>query len=338
MPEPEPEPAELPILRELRADLDRAFHACEQRAAVVVAPRKRRRPMLPTGALAAAAAAAGVLALISGLDSADPGPDTAAAALGQAAVVAEHRAAPLPRDDQFFFVRSRHTGIVSSGPPGQPKTATALVTKERAIWTSITRRGRLQERVVATRFPTRRHRRAWERAGRPSLAIPPATGDGESVTPRGTYRLGPLRLTRQQLVDFPTDPGDIYARLRSRVPDRGRSPAFAVFTALGAALRESPAPAELRAGLYRAIALVPGVKLVGRVTDSAGRQGTAVALAVGRGVRRELVFDARTSELLAEREVLVDPGAVPALDLPAGTAIGESVYLQRGVTDELTAP
>jgi hypothetical protein len=49
-------------------------------------------------------------------------------------------------------------------------------------------------------------------------------------------------------------------------------------------------------------------------------------------VRHELIFDPSTSEMLAERDVLLDPEAA-GVNLPAGTVIGDSVYLQRAVTD-----
>src|SRR5213078_1073327 len=104
----------LPILRELGDDLHAAFDRDERRATALVAARRRRRWVLPAGGLAAAAAVAGVLAFTSGLDSGHvaPAPATAAAqALRRAATVAEDRPAPFPRDDQFFYVRSRATNL-----------------------------------------------------------------------------------------------------------------------------------------------------------------------------------------------------------------------------------
>jgi hypothetical protein len=80
---------------------------------------------------------------------------------------------------------------------------------------------------------------------------------------------------------------------------------------------------------------VPGIELVGAVTDRAGRTGTAVAR-TEMGVRTELIFDPDSAELLAEREVLVDPAAAE-IDAAPGTVIGDAVYLERAVTDELPA-
>jgi hypothetical protein len=69
------------------------------------------------------------------------------------------------------------------------------------------------------------------------------------------------------------------------------------------------------------------------VTDRVGRRGVAVAF-TEIGVRNELIFDPDTSEMLAERSVLLDPKA-EEIRLPAGTVIGDSVYLARAVTDDL---
>lgn len=330
----------LPIVRELGDDLRAAFERNEHQArAFVSAVPKRRRWLLPAGGLVAAAAVAGVLALTSGIDNGHvtPAPATAAEALRQAAAAAEDHAAPFPRDDQFFYVRSRTTNLTVPASSDQADTLpTALVTKQRSIWTSVDRRGRLEERIVATKFATEAERQKWERAGRPVLGATPATGHPLSIAPTRTYRLGTIELTRPQMLGFPTDPRVIYQRLGSQVGDRGPSADGEVFTELGDALRESPAPAELRAALYRTLAQVRGVEFLGQVADSAGRNGTAVALTEA-GVRHELVFDANTSEMLAERVVLVDPKAA-GVNLPAGTTIGDSTYLQRAVTNEPTAP
>lgn len=331
---------QLPILRELGDDLRAAFDRNEQQARSVTAVAgRRRRWLLSAGSLAAAAAIAGALALISGIDSGRvaPASATAAQALRKAATAAEGRPAPFPRDDQFFYVRSRTTNLVAPASTDQADSLpTALVTKERSIWTSIDRSGRLEDRIVATNFATQADRQKWERAGRPALGATPATDHPISIGATKTYQLGPLELTRQQMLDFPTDPGAIYDRLRNQVAGRGHSPDGQVFTELGDALRESPVPTQLRAALYRTLALIPDVQLVGQATDSAGRAGTAVAFTEA-GVRHELIFDDRTSEMLAERDLLLDPTAA-GVNLPVGTIIGDSVYLQRAVTDEPTAP
>jgi hypothetical protein len=309
---------ELPILQELRSDL---YGAMVDASA---SSRRRHRLVLSAGGLATAMAVAAVLVVTSNVDRGQvtPAPATAAEALRQAAGAAEHRAAPVPRDDQFYYVKSLASNLsVSVYSPTH--VVTALVTKRREIWLSIGRRGRLTESLVGTHFFT--HHRAQDRREAESVT---RTG----MSPERIYYLGGFKLSRRGLMSFPTDPHTIYRRLLANTHGAGHSPNGEVFTEIGDALRESPAPARLRAGLYRALALVPHVQFVGQVKDRAGRTGTAVAF-TEVGLRHELIFDPQTSEMLAEREVIVDARKAQ-LRLPAGTVIEDTAYLRRAVTNE----
>ena len=309
---------ELAGLGELRADLDAAFARAEDARP----SRRLSRWLLPAGGAALAVAAA-VVALTSGVESGrlGPAPANAAEALRQVAAVAARAPAQVPRDDQFYYVKTKALWL-SMGASG----AARLVEHDREIWLSIDRPGRLIDRIVASRPLTP------AASGNRALDGP---GDiDQSMEPAGHFFVGSEQLTRAELLAFPADPRTIFDRLRARVGDRGNSPDGQVFTEIGDALRESPAPAALRAGLYRALALVPGIELVGRVTDRAGRAGVAIAY-TEIGIRRELIFDPETSELLAEREVLVDPRPAE-LDAPPGTVIGDAVYLRRAVTDDVS--
>ncbi len=106
------------------------------------------------------------------------------------------------------------------------------------------------------------------------------------------------------------------------------------FVIVGDLLRESGAPAQLRAALFQVAAGIPGVELLGNVTDPAGRTGVSVAISAN-GIRSELIFDRQTSMLLAERQTIVTP--VPDLHFPVGTVIGSMTYLSSGVVDSTTA-
>ena len=71
-----------------------------------------------------------------------------------------------------------------------------------------------------------------------------------------------------------------------------------MFFEAGRLLFESGSPA-LRAALYRVIAHLPGVKLLGARNDRIGRRGVAVAMTDGSRVAEEVVlFDPATSEVL----------------------------------------
>lgn len=308
------------ILDDLRADLDAAFAHAETRT------RRRRRRMLPLGALVMTAVLA-VAVLV--LRTAAPPAATAAQALRAVAHVAQASPAPMPRDDQFYYVRSRGTWLsMFAGVDQQHAHAASLIESDREIWLSADRPGQMVTRVIETRPLTPAD------AGRAQPpAMPGADGRPQRLGATGSYDIGGERLTRAQLLAFPTDPRAIYERVGALAGEGGRSAEGRLFDAIGTALRERPAPAALRAGLYRALALVPGVQLIGTVQDRAGRTGTAVAR-TEIGIRHELIFDPRTSELLADRQVLVDP-ARAEIDAPAGTIIGDAAYLERAVVDEL---
>lgn len=91
-------------------------------------------------------------------------------------------------------------------------------------------------------------------------------------------------------------------------------------------LLESPVPAGVRAALYRAAALVPGVRYDGHVRDALGRAGVGVS--AGRpGSEFQLIFDPATGALLGQQNPVVGDSATLAAGvvgsitaLPAGVA------------------
>ena len=96
----------------------------------------------------------------------------------------------------------------------------------------------------------------------------------------------------------------------------------------------------LRAALYRVIAHLPGVQLLGWRTDRLGRRGIAVAIShaeVGdEATRRELLFDPSTGEPLQTQ--LVQMAALPSpgtATLPSGTVLSYTVFINRGVVDSI---
>jgi len=110
-----------------------------------------------------------------------------------------------------------------------------------------------------------------------------------------------------------------------------------------------PTQPAVRGALYEVAADLPGVELVGRVKDAAGRSSVAVAYThdTGEGaIRQEFIFDPQTAVLLGERYVLVEDstidvesggaGAIYGLVGPAGTVGFEATYFDPGIVDSLT--
>ena len=101
-------------------------------------------------------------------------------------------------------------------------------------------------------------------------------------------------------------------------------------------LRETYASPELRAALFQIASGLPGVELIGDVTDEEGRPGVAVGYP-SDGLRHDLIFDPNTSVLLGERTVVTDPSSSEeAQHLRVGDVIGWAVYLSSGVVDSTT--
>jgi hypothetical protein len=109
-----------------------------------------------------------------------------------------------------------------------------------------------------------------------------------------------------------------------------RSPAGPAeeFQLIGYFLRNTDTPPTVRATLYRAAALIPGIQLLGTVHDHAGRPGLGIAYRTegefpGEASTSELIFDPRTGELSGEQ------GTRPTY---------WAVYLHEKVVNGLPAP
>jgi len=117
------------------------------------------------------------------------------------------------------------------------------------------------------------------------------------------------------LSNLPDEPGTLLAGVEARtVGSSFDAPAgrCGTFEIIGDLLRETGRVARLRPRSTRQQPQMPGVTLIGTVTDAAGRSGTAVASRAG-GEQNELIFDPTTSVLLGEATVVHRPNsAVPA--------------------------
>lgn len=213
---------------------------------------------------------------------------------------------------------------VCPAPPPDDWAFSVIVHTTREIWIAPDGSGRLLVTTGEPRFFGPRDKATWEAAGRPPLDRP-GTSD-ESFGPGG--------LSYMDFSKYSTDPDELYEQIRKKAEGYGPSIDAEVLVLVGDLLRETLAPPDLRAALFRVAARIPGVELVGEVTDPAGRKGTAVARTsddVGFLERIELIFDPDTSELLAEREVLLE--RVHWADAEPDTVIGYASYLNSGVVD-----
>jgi hypothetical protein len=212
----------------------------------------------------------------------------------------------------------------TSGPPKQTFSVYAPVTRQ--VWIATDGSGRLEQSYGTPSFLTPADRAAWVSDGSPDVV--PASSDVDSIEPKGA-------LVAPDLSNLPTNPGTLLAGIEARtVGSSFGAPAGAAgtFEIIGELLRETDASPRLRAALYQAAAQMPGMTLIGTVTDAAGRSGTAVAYA-SNGEQNELIFDPTTSVLLGEATVVTDPTQLCRLDVSVGTVLYETSYVASGVVN-----
>jgi hypothetical protein len=167
-------------------------------------------------------------------------------------------------------------------------------------------------------------------------------------------------LTYTDYSSYPTDPDDLFALIQSEAAAgaaedaaRGETPneSFIMFRIVGGLLAPA-APVELRSAAYEVAARIPGIELVGEVTDPLERPGVAVALvdefwtSVSNGgedlasgfvrTRLELIFDPDTAQLLAESMTQLEE----LEGSPEPAVSNWTAYLESGIvstTDERPA-
>lgn len=122
------------------------------------------------------------------------------------------------------------------------------------------------------------------------------------------------------LQSLPTDPRTLLNLIYKQTAGAGQSPDQEAFTTIGDLLRESIAPPEVSAALFRAAALIPGVTVVPSAVDAAGRPGIAVSFS-SNGEQSEWIFDKQTLQMLGE------------LDFVHGTLTSKSAIITRAFVD-----
>lgn len=296
--------------------------------------------------------AAGVLAAVALLPSGGrhdaqlgPTPASAAIALDHAASIAMRQTAVYPSARQYEYVKVQE-GTTTSGGFG-PVSVRFWQSDTKQDWYKTNGSGR--ERIVNSRSgffaPLDR---AIARAHGLSLAQFVSNQDGDSA-----YRGVGAYYSTYDPAGLPTQPAALLRAIKHELrATRVRPTATAGATASQVAtaslfeviadrlLFSSTSPA-LRAALYRVIAHLPGVQLLGWQTDRIGRRGIAVAIShaeVGdEATRKELLFDPTSGEPLQTQLVQTaplteTPGSAP---LPRGTVLGYTVFITRGVVNSI---
>lgn len=223
-------------------------------------------------------------------------------------------------------------------------------TGERIIWASKeademakTPRGRRELRKLQAPFLPRMME--GESGGRPFFFADLRTQEVErgTINPDGDFHWGPMRLTQREVEEFSRDPQAAYEKVAvemEKQADEARdvsTPENAPYLmpadeltwqalTSGAGFFNDPPPADLRATFVRALRFVPGVKVMGEVKDSKGRNAVAFSKEWG-GVTSSVAFDAESAVLIEQVSTLSDPSEVLNSDwskLPLGTITSRS--------------
>jgi hypothetical protein len=283
--------------------------------------RRSRGPRIAAFAAGAAALLTAVpVFLLGGGGEVQP---AAAAALRQVATVAAVQEAEAPPEPgEYFFTRSREVSVATTfGVNGQ---WSALYARERESWTAPD--GTIRFRVISKKpeFVSEDQRAAWVAAGAPRL------GSGHVSLNR--MQGGNEFLDTSKL---PTEPKALRELIEARTAPQfvNYPPGEAeTFVLIGDLLRGTYLPPDFRAALYEVAAELPGIELLGKVEDPEGRTGIGIAYRGAReGTRSELIFNPNTSALFGERQIVVGSRVARSLDVPVGTEIGSTTYLESGV-------
>ncbi len=116
---------------------------------------------------------------------------------------------------------------------------------------------------------------------------------------------------------MPRDPYRLLNHIYLTTIGAGSSPDGEALVVIADTLRQGTAPADLRAALLRAAAMIPGVTITDDQATLDGQTGTAIGRVESEnGLRQEIIIDPTSGRLIGEREVAVV--AIPESSIAAG--------------------
>jgi hypothetical protein len=272
-------------------------------------------------------AVAAVVAVAVSLHTAAAPPSALAQQLDQLARVAAGQAwTGIPKRGQYLYTES--VGLTESGTDTRQYPCTINLTDHRQIWIATDGSGAIAEidnhaRLAPAYMPDgKRITDAQDRANCARQHISPASQNGSSANTYPKGRLSAPAWPRHWRT-LSTDPTTLLRQAHKL--DGGPDTPAEWFVNVGDMLRESDAPPAIRAALYRAVALIPHVQLLGMRTDPAGQTGLAVDFPYPSGKPQSvLIFDQRTAKLLGEEEYGSD-----------GALTDWTAYLQSKIVSKL---
>ncbi|MCC9204998.1 CU044_5270 family protein [Arthrobacter sp. zg-Y769] len=144
------------------------------------------------------------------------------------------------------------------------------------------------------------------------------------------YGTAPMVIIGTSLQDagsLPRDPQALLDLIYERTKGANKTPERAAFVTIADGLRTGAVPADLRAAMYKAAALIPGVVVGDRQATVDGRTGIAIGLASPEGTSRDdIIIDPATGLVIGEQDVLLkDFSGSPAGTVSSWTSVQTSV-------------
>jgi hypothetical protein len=269
------------------------------------------------GGLAAALTAAVLLLQVVPIGNHAPAAQAQAADILQAAAAqASHQQDLRVRPEQFISVES----IATARSMNMATSQSALESAHRQVWLSAdgTRDGliRSEPRAGGTAHDT----------------VVPGCKDGVMTqSKRGVTGTSSCTPTPAYVADLPTDADAMLAYLYRNSGGTKNPKNQEAFSAAATLIGEAYLrPASLSA-VFGALAKIPGVTVIGNVTDEAGRSGVAISLKEVQGTRTELIFDRSSHAYLGTRTVMAND----ADGLHAGDLMFSSAVLSIKIVDKV---
>lgn len=304
---------------------------------VVVAPRKQR--WWPRLSAAAAAAVVAVLAATALHRDGSPPPGAMAevAQTLNAAADVEIRTVDVAVPPGQFRYIATHAFHLESHQPSDGRLYIARTGSRAEVWVPADREAEwlrretdTGERVWLVGTAQSSRKAGLEQAVRPPTELrarcgdwyeDPCDRDGDWQSPNDEF-----------VADLPRDPRELFDLLRDETDGKGNDPDQEVLVYVADAMRSGLLPADLRAALYRALAMLPGLIITERTATLDGRTGTAYGIAAA-GTIQEIVIDPATGDFIGERKRL----SAPMDGMRPGTLI-ESTSVRYGISPAAGAP
>lgn len=299
----------------------------------VSTPRFRRRVLI---ASAAAALLVGGIVVADVVRPSGPGATAEAAeVLNSAAAAAIQTSDPVVKPGQYLKVETKavYASMVSRA---DGTTVSWLDSTGGQVYVPADMSGEWvwnrEPRVPTTFFSKESRAEAQQREASKS--------DGGSASPQlegilrgkaGAFYDSPQQILGTPLLEaiktLPREPRQLLALIYEKTKGKGPSPESEALSTIASSLRTGILPADLRAAMYKAAALIPGVVVADKQATLDGRQGVALGVSWAEGkFREDIIVDPATGLMIGERTIyLVAEGGIPANTASSWTSVKTSV-------------